>query len=51
VTDSGPRVIFGRGEDLDWKVTALVAVRRELERQGQRAELIDVRFKDRPYVR
>lgn len=51
VADSGMRVVFGRGDDLDWKVTALVAVRRELERQGQRAELIDVRFKDRPYVR
>ena len=51
VADSGLRVVFGRGDDLDWKVTALVAVRRELERQGQRAELIDVRFKDRPYVR
>ena len=51
LTDAGVRVVFGRGEDLDWKVTALVAVRRELERQGQRAELIDVRFKDRPYVR
>ncbi len=51
VADSGLRVVFGREDDLDWKVTALVAVRRELERQGQRAELIDVRFKDRPYVR
>lgn len=51
VADSGLRVVFGRGDDLEWKVTALVAVRRELERQGQRAELIDVRFKDRPYVR
>jgi cell division protein FtsQ len=51
VTDSGVRVVFGREDDLDWKVTALVALRRELERQGQRAELIDVRFKDRPYVR
>ena len=51
VADSGLRVVFGRSDDLDWKVSALVAVRRDLERQGQRAELIDVRFKDRPYVR
>lgn len=51
VTDFGPRVRFGRGEDLEWKVTALVAVRGELERSGGRAELIDLRFKDRPYVR
>ncbi|MDP8925048.1 MAG: FtsQ-type POTRA domain-containing protein [Chloroflexota bacterium] len=51
IADSGLRVVFGRGDELEWKVTALGAVRRELERQGQRAELIDVRFKDRPYVR
>ncbi len=51
IADSGLRVAFGRDDDLEWKVTALAAVRRELERQGQRAELIDVRFKDRPYVR
>ena len=51
VADSGLRVVFGREDDLEWKVTALVAVRRELDRHGQRADLIDVRFKDRPYVR
>lgn len=51
VADSGARVRFGRSEDLEWKVSALVAIRRELERQGQRPELIDLRFKDRPYVR
>jgi cell division protein FtsQ len=51
VADTGLRIVFGGSDDLDWKVTALVAVRRELERQGQRAELIDVRFKDRPYAR
>jgi cell division protein FtsQ len=49
--DSGPRVRFGSDDDLDWQVNALVAVRRELDRRGQRAELIDMRFKDRPYVR
>jgi len=51
VSDSGPRVTFGSDEDLDSQVGALVAVRRELDRQGQRPELIDVRFKDRPYAR
>ena len=51
VPDSGPRLRFGNRENLDWKMTALVAIRRELERTGQRAELIDLRFKDRPYVR
>ena len=51
VPNSGPRVRFGSDDDLDWQVTALVAVRREMDRQGRQPELIDVRFKDRPYVR
>ena len=51
VVDFGPRVRFGNGDNLDWKAHALVAVRRELERTGQRAELIDLRFGDRPYFR
>jgi cell division protein FtsQ len=51
VAETGQRVRFGTGDDLEWQVSTLVAVRRELERTGQHAELIDVRFKDRPYVR
>ena len=51
ISDSGQRIRFDGGDDLDWQVSALVAVHRELERQGQRPELIDLRFKDRPYVR
>jgi cell division protein FtsQ len=51
ISESGPRIRFGRDDDLEWKVKAVVAVRREMERLGQRPELIDVRFRDRPYVR
>lgn len=51
ISDFGPRLRFGGSDDLEWKVNALVAVRREMERTGQRVELIDLRFKDRPYVR
>ena len=51
VSDAGPRVRFGSDDDLEWQVNALVAVRREMDRQGRRPELIDVRFRDRPYVR
>jgi cell division septal protein FtsQ len=51
VTDAGPRIRFGGDDDLEWKVSALVAVRRELDREGKHPELIDLRFKDRPYVR
>jgi cell division septal protein FtsQ len=50
VQEAGPRVRFGGDDDLEWKVNALVALRRELDRQGQRPQLIDLRFKDRPYV-
>jgi cell division protein FtsQ len=51
ITDGGPRIRFGSDEDLDWQVSALVAVRRELDLRGLRPELIDMRFRDRPYVR
>lgn len=51
LTEAGQRVRFGSDDDLEWKVSVLVAVRRDMERLGQRPELIDVRFKDRPYVR
>jgi cell division protein FtsQ len=51
VGESGSRMRFGLDDDLEWKVAALAAIRRDLDRQGQRPELIDVRFKDRPYVR
>ena len=51
IPDAGPRIRFGGDDDLEWQVSALVAIRRELDRQGQRPELIDVRFRDRPYVR
>jgi len=51
VVDSGARMRFGLDDDLEWKVAALAAIRRDLDRQGQRPELIDLRYKDRPYVR
>jgi len=51
VPDSGPRIRFGSDDDLEWQISALVAVRRQLDQQGLRPEVIDVRFKDRPYVR
>jgi cell division septal protein FtsQ len=51
VPEAGPRVRFGNDDDLEWKVSALAAIRRELDRQDQHPQLIDLRFKDRPYVR
>lgn len=46
-----PRLIFGASDDLDWKVEAIQAVLRHLAEQRQRAQLVDVRFRDRPYYR
>jgi cell division protein FtsQ len=51
LADFGPRVRFGDSEHLEWKASALAAIRRDLDRTGQRAELIDLRFMDRPYIR
>jgi len=51
IPESGPRLRFGGDDDLEWKVRAVVAIRREIDQRGQKPELIDVRFKDRPYVR
>ena len=51
LADFGARVRFGDSEHLEWKASALAAIRRDLDRTGQRAELIDLRFMDRPYIR
>ncbi len=51
VPESGPRIRFGSDEDLEWQLASLVAIRRELDRQGQNPELVDVRFRSRPYAR
>ncbi|MFN8523075.1 MAG: cell division protein FtsQ/DivIB [Chloroflexota bacterium] len=49
--DSGLSVKFGGSRELAWKLEAFSAIRREIERTAQRAELIDVRFRDRAYFR
>ena len=46
-----PRVSLGFGQDLDAKLAAYLSIRAHLERTGERAELIDVRFLERPYYR
>ncbi len=47
-TEAGTRVIFGDASDLDSKLATLVALRQRLEATKTRAEMIDLRFKDRP---
>jgi cell division septal protein FtsQ len=48
---SGPRLILGSGDSLEWKVAAIQTIVRYLESTQRSAELIDVRFSERPYYR
>lgn len=50
-TREGMVVRLGDGKDLDWKLAALDKMRQFLVEHQLRAELIDVRFRDRPYFR
>jgi hypothetical protein len=51
VQSIGPRLIIGSGDGLDWKVASIRTIIRHLEANRRSAELIDVRFGDRPYYR
>jgi hypothetical protein len=51
VQSVGPRLILGGGDNLQWKVAAIQSIVRHLETTRTAAELIDVRFSDRPYYR
>lgn len=44
----GPRIVFGDASALDSKLATLAAIREHLEATKARAEIIDLRFKDRP---
>jgi len=46
-----PRVLVGSSQDLEAKLAAYVAINRHLAETGSTAELIDVRFLQRPYYR
>ena len=50
-TRDGWRARFAENGSLDQQVASLRAVRDELSRTRSPAELIDVRFADRPYFR
>lgn len=51
VAPGSPRVVLGFGEDVDAKLTAYLSIRRYLDETKRPAELIDVRFLERPYFR
>lgn len=44
----GTRVVVGNADDLEWKLSALAAITGHLEASKARADLIDLRFRDRP---
>ncbi|GEM_PF-1034281 len=44
----GPRVVFGDATDLDSKLGSLAAIREHLDTAKAKADIIDLRFKDRP---
>ena len=50
-TREGMLVRLGDSKDLDWKLGALDKMRQYLVDNRLRAQLIDVRFRDRPYFR
>ncbi|MFN0072095.1 MAG: cell division protein FtsQ/DivIB [Chloroflexota bacterium] len=50
-TREGITVRLGNGKDLEWKLGALDKMRQYLVDNRLRAQLIDVRFRDRPYFR
>ncbi len=50
-TDQGWRVRFDDRGSLERQVTSLQAIRDQLAKSKGSAELIDVRFEDRPYFR
>jgi hypothetical protein len=51
VQSVGPRLILGGGDDIDTKIVAIQAMVGYLEANHTVAQLIDVRFGDRPYYR
>jgi len=51
VVPGGPRIILGNADDLAAKLDAVQAIRGHLDATHQTAQLIDVRFLERPYYR
>lgn len=51
VPPGSPRMMLGFGDDLDAKIAAYQGIRRDLDRTRTPAEVIDVRFLERPYYR
>lgn len=51
VGPGSPRVALGFGDNLEPKLSAYVAIRRHIDQTRAQAELIDVRFLERPYFR
>ena len=51
VTPEGVQVYLGDGRDIAYKVRVMDAILHEVKREGRTVHLVDVRYKDEPYVR
>jgi cell division protein FtsQ len=50
-TRQGWRVRFGDSDELPWKVLVLQTLAAEIEREGARVQIVDVRYPGRPFYR
>jgi cell division septal protein FtsQ len=50
-TPEGVQVYLGEGQDMAYKVQVFDAVRQQIVREGRAVHLIDLRYKDEPYIR
>ncbi len=51
VTPEGVQVYLGDGQDMVYKVQLFDAMWREIGEEGRKVHLMDLRYKDRPYIR
>ncbi len=51
ITPEGVQVYLGEGQDMAYKVQVFDAVRQQIAREGRVVSLIDLRYKDEPYIR
>lgn len=51
ITPEGVLVYLGEGQDMAYKVQVFDAVQRQIAHEGRTVSLIDLRYKDKPYIR
>ncbi len=51
ITPEGVQVYLGDQQDMAFKVRVFDAVRRQIQKEGRTVRLIDLRYRDEPYIR